>query len=754
MNGNRVQATEARLRCLCPFWRGNVSEDPEDFKHDAAELIRHAHAHRFEDGTPPTAALHPTLLNFFHNALDVKSELQVNPIMTTAGIFLEEADNGTLRSVSPTVPIGALPPDHEHKWAFTVDDSTHAMWSHTAWKRGGITCVRAPEKDDLKHVRRTLHKAQKTTSESGQRVLVVVELPRRKKKKPHEAPPKNLNLVKVTDVLASAVTGKHVLEIPPRYTPWTTNKDWEEDGDGTLTSDPKDGTAAATREGRTLLRANERTLHGILFHRSDDPPSPLSRRQLRELTRILAETATHMPMGKGAPQPRWHEGKTKLELGLSNLAPDCEGFDPRASLRAMVPDGGWQDGRTAPYHDGIAPTYLVEHLRRAGETATAADAQAAYITAGQARDCHQIFSCMLSTTTTNLMKNLGAKPGSLHTPHSDKEPLGTCDCCNKLTSAMWRVPLKDHHSGPVRDAISAIQANRARNICRREMALFPPQAPTPTSHARAEAYQQTHKYVATLRQLAADRGIHFSKAEKQTKKCVALALATQDEEDDGTAQRGPAEVRNKIRALVESTKMKACMSCTLPLQAAYASLQPGHNSDTTTWNTVRRLAQGKDTHSKLKAVLPNERLEPPADIFERGDLGRHTGRDVVWHDDAGHEHSGTIALIARDTEGGDLKAFVTEHITAEGEDQTQEAWSRLSTEELHRAIDTKASRDERHYTALFLAREGEENTHPTSTTTTSSSSSSSSKRRHHHRGRHHQSLCRSGLHAAKAEQRR
>jgi len=197
------------------------------------------------------------------------------------------------------------------------------------------------------------------------------------------------------------------------------------------------------------------------------------------------------------------------------------------------------------------------------------------------------------------------------------------------------------------------------------MALFPPLASTPTSHAKAEAYQRTHKYVTTLRQLAADRGIHFSKAEKQTKKCVALALATQDEEDDDTAQRGPAEVRNRIRALVESTKMKACMSCTLPLQTAYASLQPGHSSDNATWNTVRRLAQGKDTHSKLKAVLPNERLEPPADIFERGDLGRHTGRDVVWHDDAGHEHSGTIALIARDTEGGDLKAFVTEHIIAE-----------------------------------------------------------------------------------------
>ena len=90
----------------------------------------------------------------------------------------------------------------------------------------------------------------------------------------------------------------------------------------------------------------------------------------------------------------------------------------------MLPDGGWQDGRTTPYHDGIAPTYLVEYLRRAGETETAAVTQAAYITAGHARDCHQIFSSMLSTTTTNLMKNLGAKPGSLSTPH----------CFNMLTT--------------------------------------------------------------------------------------------------------------------------------------------------------------------------------------------------------------------------------------------------------------------------------------------------------------------------------
>jgi len=162
---------------------------------------------------------------------------------------------------------------------------------------------------------------------------------------------------------------------------------------------------------------------------------------------------------------------------------------------------------------------------------------------------------MLSTTTTNLMKYLGAKPESLYTPHSVKETLGTCDCCNKPTSAMWGVPLKDHYSGPVRDAISAIQANRARNICRREMALFPPLSPTPTSNARAEAYQRTHRYVVTLRELAADRGVHFSKANKQARKCAALALATRDKEDNATVQRGPTEVRERIKALVESTKI-------------------------------------------------------------------------------------------------------------------------------------------------------------------------------------------------------
>jgi len=403
-------------------------------------------------------------------------------------------------------------------------------------------------------------------------------------------------------------------------------------------------------------------------------------------------------MTKDAPRPTWHDGNMKLELGLSDLAPDHEGFDPRASLRAMVPEGGWQDGRNTPYHDGTTPTFLVEHLRRAGDTVTAANAQAAHITAGHARDCHQIFSSMLSTTTTNLMKNLGAKPGSLSTPHSDKEPLGKCDCCNETTSAMWKVPPSNHTDNFISDAISAIQANRARNICRREMALFPSPAPTPTTHAKAGVYLRTHRSAAALRQLAADRGIHLDRAQRQTKQRAAMALATQDEEDDGTAQRGPAKVRARIKALVESTKMKACMSCTLPLQAASARQQAGHSSDNTTWNTVRRLAQGKSTHSKMKAIPPEERLEPPKDILERGDLNRHTGRDAIWYDDAGHEHTGTIALIAKDTEEGDLEAFAT---TTEEDQQTQEPWTKLTIEELQRAIDTKASRDERHYTMLF-----------------------------------------------------
>jgi hypothetical protein len=100
----------------------------------------------------------------------------------------------------------------------------------------------------------------------------------------------------------------------------------------------------------------------------------------------------------------------------------------------------------------------------------------------------------------------------------------------------------------------------------------------------------------------------------------------------------------------------------------------------------------------MKAIPPEERLEPPKDIMERGDLNRHTGRDAIWYDDAGHEHTGTIALIAKDTEEGDLEAFTT---TTEEDQQTREPLTKLTIEELQRAIDTKASRDERHYTMLF-----------------------------------------------------
>jgi hypothetical protein len=49
-------------------------------------------------------------------------------------------------------------------------------------------------------------------------------------------------------------------------------------------------------------------------------------------------------------------------------------------------------------------------------------------------------------------------------------------------------------------------------------------------------------------------------------------------------------------------------------------------------------------------------------------------------------------------EGGDLEAFATK---TEEDRKKQEPWTRLAIEELQRAIDTKASRDERHCTMLF-----------------------------------------------------
>jgi hypothetical protein len=50
-----------------------------------------------------------------------------------------------------------------------------------------------------------------------------------------------------------------------------------------------------------------------------------------------------------------------------------------------------------------------------------------------------------------------------------------------------------------------------------------------------------------------------------------------------------------------------------------------------------------------KELQSVERLELPKGMLERGDLSRHTGHNVIWYDGAGHENTGTIALIANNT---------------------------------------------------------------------------------------------------------
>jgi len=195
------------------------------------------------------------------------------------------------------------------------------------------------------------------------------------------------------------------------------------DGDGILQSDPLDGTAEATAKERSKALANARTLHAILYHNRDDfPPLDISPRQTRELARTLAEIATNMPAKADAPQPRWFSRRKETKLGLHNF--QClndDPLDPKISLKAMVPEGEWQDDLGEPYTDGITPASLVEHFQKKGTPKSAAIAQAAHVTAGLAQDCSHIFETMLNTTATNLCLNDGVRIGTLCTPNDDTE---------------------------------------------------------------------------------------------------------------------------------------------------------------------------------------------------------------------------------------------------------------------------------------------------------------------------------------------
>ena len=197
-----------------------------------------------------------------------------------------------------------------------------------------------------------------------------------------------------------------------------------------------------------------------------------------------------MPARTDAPQPRWFDKGTETKLGLHNFhCLEDDPLDPRVSLTAMVPEGDWQDSRDEPYTDGITPTSLVEYLQQKGTRRSAAIAQAAHVTAGLAQDCKHIFETMLNTTATNLCRNAGVRIGTLCTPNDDAEAQGVCECCNRRSTSLWTVP-GTHSNAAMNKAATVMQVRRARNICRREMAPFPPLPPPPRANTASPSLRK------------------------------------------------------------------------------------------------------------------------------------------------------------------------------------------------------------------------------------------------------------------------
>jgi hypothetical protein len=699
-DGTIVKATAERLRCLFVYWKGGTTN--EDFYRDAAELLHHSFKKTQEEGAPPLATLPPTLLNIFHNTLGVERELLVTPLAATAGIFLHKLSPELLGSTPPTVHAKYLPHGAEHKWSFERDTADDSAWTTTPWTQGGIICARANTVQDLEQVRQILEKAQATAANTSggkyRRVLVVVELPHRDKPADGSDTSSRISLSKALKEFEEAVSCTKILEVPPRGIPWATEEDWELDGDGILQSDPLDGTAEATTKGRSKARANARTLHAILYHNRDDfPPLDLSPRQTRELARTLAEIATNMPAKADAPQPRWFSRRNKeTKLGLHNF--QClndDPLDPRISLKAMVPEGEWQDDLDEPYTDGITPVSLVEHYQKKGATKSAAIAHAAHVTAGLAQDCNRIFETMLNTTATNLCRNAGVRIGTLCTPNDDTEVQGVCECCNRRSTSLWTVPAA-HPDNAMKGAVKVMQEKRAENVCRREMALFPLSltcAPTPRARAHEDDLQE--KSTSALKRKITKHSIRLDATSRQDKAAMVKALSDKDKVDAGEATRGPTRVRDRIRELASLQPTQICMTCTITFHQAHASATPGSKLESIMWSEVCALAQRVDKPGLLKAVQPHARMPTTADIFGLGDLADKVGQDITWYED-GDEREGTVALIATDREGGDLKAYVVSNDNSTHL-QTVEPWTELPIDVLQKASDTKKCHNERLY---------------------------------------------------------
>jgi len=113
------------------------------------------------------------------------------------------------------------------------------------------------------------------------------------------------------------------------------------------------------------------------------------------------------------------------------------------------------------------------------------------------------------------------------------------------------------------------------------------------------------------------------------------------------------------------------------------------------WSEVCALAQRVNKPGLLKAVQPHARKSTTADIFCLRDLADKVGQGITWYED-GDEREGTVALIATDREGGDLKAYVVSNDNSTHL-QTVEPWTELPIDVLQKASDTKKCHNERLY---------------------------------------------------------
>jgi len=126
---------------------------------------------------------------------------------------------------------------------------------------------------------------------------------------------------------------------------------------------------------------------------------------------------------------------------------------------------------------------------------------------------------------------------------NDAEAQGVCECCNRRLTSLWTVP-GTHSNAAMNKAATVMQVRRARNICRREMAPFPPLPPPREPTPRARAYEKMLKRtsVQALKNMMLELALPLDTTKSTPLKATMVkALADQDKEDAGEAPRGPPQ---------------------------------------------------------------------------------------------------------------------------------------------------------------------------------------------------------------------